>query len=402
MLMNQDTYSQPTPDILHIEASNFIDKPLGGQLTFSRQLMKALGSRLALVGWATSSEPVGCWFNKVIDDNTYRYFAIGRDRPSANKPLVPARLTTWFQIKRYSARILSIGIPNILVEEHSVLMAINLEPWSNLCYCFPGVDAPLSVSRYSWAKHFTVLFDHLFYRSLALKANCILAAADDSAIADLKHRAGDRLINKSIIPFPTRVDTNVFHPGDRCATRKKLNLPTDAIMVVTTGRIHWAKGWEFLLESFRIFLELFPESIFVFIGDGAERGILDQKVSALGLRKNVVIAGYQPSATIAEYLQAANIFVMGSVQEGWSTSLIEALACHIPIVTTRFSSANTIVQHGVNGFVVERDEVTFANAMKTALNLEEVATYADSVIDSYALDNLANDLLRVWPISQQS
>ena len=109
------------PDIRHLEACNFIDKPTGGQLTFSRQLMKVLGSRLALVGWASApSDPIGRWFDKVIDGVVYRYFAIGREIPSANKPIVPARLTTWLQIRRYQSRIHSIGIPNIIVSEHSI------------------------------------------------------------------------------------------------------------------------------------------------------------------------------------------------------------------------------------------------------------------------------------------
>jgi len=41
------------PDILHIEACNFIDKPMGGQLNFSRQFIKAMGNRVALVGLAS-------------------------------------------------------------------------------------------------------------------------------------------------------------------------------------------------------------------------------------------------------------------------------------------------------------------------------------------------------------
>lgn len=391
------------PDILHLEACNFVDKPMGGQLTFSRQLMKVLGNRLALVGWASSpSEPVGCWFDKEIDGTVYRYFAIGRDNPSDCKPLIPARIITWLQIKRYLPRILSLGITNIIVEEHSILMAMNGGAGYNLCYCFPGVESQLTISRYPWAIRFAALFDYLFFKSLGRKANCILAAADEKAIEGLKQRAGQKLRGKHVTSFPTRVDTDIFHPAERSSARKKLELPDDTIIAVTTGRIHWAKGWPFLLESFRLFLDGCPDALLIFLGDGAEREALEQQALALGMQESVIIAGYQSPPAIATYLQASNLFVMGSIKEGWSTVLLEALACHVPIVTTRFSSADTIVRHGVNGFVLDRDPLEFSKAMETALHLPGAAVYAESVIDRYALKNIAQDLFNEWPLVWQN
>lgn len=387
------------PDILHLEACNFIDKPMGGQLNFSRQLIKAMGNRLALVGLSNHpSDPIGCWFQKKIDGTMYRFFAIGRDDKAGKKPLIPGRLTTWLQIRRYRNQILSIGIPNILIREPSILMALNIPPGSNVCFFNPGLDSPLSISRYSWAVLFSESFDRLFFKSLGRKANCILAAADDMAIAKFKKKTGDQLRGKNIVSFPTRVDTDIFHPADPAAARKALGLPADAIIAVTTGRIHWAKGWPFLLESFKLFLDRFPGSLLIFIGDGAEREALEQNALAFGLQESVIVAGYQSPASIASYLQSSNLFVMGSLKEGWSTALLEALACQVPIVTTRFSSADTIVRHGVNGFVVERDPAEFSKALETALNLPESAMYANSVIDSYALKNLAHDLFKVWPL----
>ena len=387
------------PDILHVEGCNFIDKPTGGQLNFSRQLMKAYGNRLALAGWANSpDEPVGCWFNKMIDGVVYRYFAFGRVMPSDVKPFIPARITTLLQIKRYQNRIFSIGIPNILLREHSILMALKLIKGYNLCFCNPGVDSALSISRYSWAKRFAGFFDHLFFQSLGRKATCILAAADESAITDLKRRAGEKLRGKNIISFPTRVDTDIFYPADRLVARKRLGLPDNAIIAVTTSRIHWAKGWQFLLESFREFHKKFPEALLIFIGDGSERNDLLHRAISLGLKEQVIVAGYQPPASVATYLQSANLFVMGSLTEGWSTVLVEALACHVPIVTTHFSSADTIVQNGVNGFVVARDTLKFVKAMESALTLPGTAEYADRVIDRYALVNLERDLLHAWPL----
>lgn len=397
MLNNQQ------PDIIYIEACNFIDKPLGGQLSYSKQLIKALGTRLALVGWASSpSDPVGCWFTKEINGMDFRYFAIARTPDAAIKPIVPARLSTWLLIRRYQKLIFSIGIPNVLISEHSVLMSLQPRRTHNICFCFPGVDSPLSISRYPWAKQLSTLFDHFFFHALGKKANCILAAADESAIVDVQRRAGEKLKGKAIFSFPTRVDTNTFYPRDRLHARRQLDLPTDKIIVVTSGRIHWAKGWEFLLQAYQLFLKRCPNSMLFFLGDGSDRKYLEEKVEVLGLRGRVVVAGMKSSSEVATYIQASNMFVMGSYKEGWSTSMLEALACQVPIVTTRFSSADSIVCQGVNGFVVDRDPHMFSIAMENVLSLCTVAAYSNETIGRYALTNLSKDLLNVWSLHEQA
>ena len=213
-----------------------------------------------------------------------------------------------------------------------------------------------------------------------------------------ENRAGGRLRGKNIISFPTRVDTEIFHPANRIEARKGLGLPTDAIIAVTSGRIHWAKGWPFLLESFKLFLARFPNAMLFFIGNGAEREALMQHASALCIQENIILTGYQSPAVIASYLQASNLFVMGSLKEGWSTVLVEALATGLPIVTTKFSSADSIVSDGINGFIVEREPQIFAKAMDAALKLTEVKEYSIKETEKYALSNLATALTDVWPL----
>ncbi len=386
------------PDILHIEGCNFMDKPMGGQLTSSRQLLKSLGSRLALAGWARDpSEPLGVWFRKDLDGIPVRFFAFDREPMSSRKPLVPARIKTWFRVRRYRDRILSIGIPNLLISEPSILMALKMPPGANLCFLSPGLDAPLSISRYRWAFLFSGFFDRLFCSALGRKADCILANADHAAIADFKKRAGEILRNREIRSFPTRVDTDIFHPGNRAEVRKRLGLSLEAIIAVTTGRIHWAKGWAFLLDAFKLFLAGHPNSMLIFIGDGPDRSALERKTGEMRLSDRVSIMGFQPPLAVASYLQAADLFIMGSFKEGWSTSMVEALACHLPIVTTRVSSADTIVCTGINGFVVDRrDPLNFSHAMEKAIELAEAARYSERVIGHYALKNLGRDLLQSW------
>ncbi len=388
------------PRILLLEACNFVNAPLGGQLTAVRMLMRAFGKRLALVGWTDDpAAPIGKWHKRVIDSIEYEFFAI-KFVPMANptRPLIPARLSSFLRFRRYRKSILSCGIRNILTQEATIMMALSFTANHNVCFWFPGLASPLSVSRYKWAIIFSPIFDMITNRRLRLYAKTILAAADDNSIADYRRKAQGVLNHLDIFSFPSRVDTMLFHPGDQLASRKILSLPIDDLVLVTSGRLHSDKGWLLLLEAFQVFLASHPKAWLIFVGDGNERLAFKKNVLKKGLREHVVLTGYQPQNTLAIYLQAADLFVMGSKKEGWSTSLVEALACGLPIVTTRFSSADKIVKDGVNGFIVPREPIVFAKAMEDALGLSGVASYSAREVKNYLLTNLESDMEEVWPI----
>jgi glycosyltransferase involved in cell wall biosynthesis len=390
--------SSKMPEILLLEACNFTNAPLGGQLTGARMLMRALGNRLALVGWTDDpTAPLGRWHERIIDGVSYRFFATACVVTSkGRKPIIPARLASWLQFKRYGKDILSIGIPNIMTQEPTVMMALPFTKRDNVCFWFPGIEPALSVSRYWWAKHLAGTFDNLLMKKLRLHCKTILAAADKDAVLQLRQRANGRLDQQCIHFFPTRVDTHVFYPGDRVAARRLLGLPANELLVVTSGRLHRAKGWPLLLDAIEVFIDRYPKARLFFVGDGNDREIIEAQIAMRGLHERVFIAGYQPPPQLALFLQAANLFVMGSEKEGWSTSLVEALACGLPIVTTRFSSADSIVRDGVNGFVVERDPIVFADAMEKALNLIGIREFSDHEVAKYSLDHLEGALNSVW------
>lgn len=384
--------------ILFLEACNFVNAPLGGQLTAARMLMRALGTRLALAGWTDDPKAtIGCWHKRDIDGVEYDFFATDYvPIPQHKRPLVPTRATSLFQFMRYGQAILSIGIPNVLIREPTIMIALPFAPNHNVCFWSPGIEPALSVSRYQWAKRFAPWFDRVLNRRLHRFAKTILAAADPDAINEWRYRVKGLLDSCTIRSFPTRVNTNLFFPGDRLNARLALSSPLDETVCVTTGRLHRAKGWPLILDAFDAFLTRNSNARLIFVGDGSDRPALERAIRQKGVENRVFLAGQQPPEKLAVYLKAADLFVMGSEKEGWSTSLLEALASGLPIVTTRFSSADSIVRNGLNGFVVNRDSIVFASAMADALELKGVKEYSKNEIEKYSLANLANDLNDAW------
>lgn len=383
-------------DVLLIEPCDFCQFPVGGQLSFAKHMMRAFGSRLALVGICTDDTPVGRWCTKSFDGVQYNFLAIAQRTPSDRRPFIPARMKAYLHIKKYKRQIMTAGIESAFIQAPEVLMAVSDWGWDSLCFRSAGLKNPLVLGRYAWGKLFARTFLEVWVHSLK-KANVILAAADDRLIDDFVTSTGGKLTRSMITKFPTRVDTSLFRPTSMCAARKALDIEQEMPLIVNCGRINNAKGWKFLCDAFRIFLRNHNNARMAFVGDGEDRQRLQEYIRDRDLTPYVEITGFRPPNQVAEFLNAANIVVVGSYHEGWSVAMLEALACGKPIVSTDVSGARDMIIGGTNGFILEgHDPKRFADAMLRALSLEECEQTSLRLAEKYALKNLARDLGAHW------
>jgi glycosyltransferase involved in cell wall biosynthesis len=382
---------------LLIEGCNYIDYPIGGQLTFAKQMVKAFGNQIALVGISTDDTPVGVWVDKEFNGARYKFFAFAKRRKTSGRPLIPARLTVYHALRKYRDEILSLGIRNVFIQAPEVMLCVKAWPWKQVCYRFAGVENPLSMSRYPGEGLFSRVFESRLFSALR-QVDVILATADRPSIEEMVRRSNGRLQMERMIQFPTRVNTSIFFPADKTTARENLHIPFNSTVIVTTGRINRRKGWELIVDAFKVFTAVSPDSYLFFVGDGEDRNKLQKKIDASALGNRVFITGYKSHDDVSKYLNAADLFVFGSYKEGWPTSLIEALACNKPIVTTDVSGAKAIVRDWVNGFVTDKREPgVFADAMRQALALEHIEKFSRAELSKYSLKNMASDMGLVWP-----
>ena len=141
------------------------------------------------------------------------------------------------------------------------------------------------------------------------------------------------------LPFPLKQDF-----------KKELGIPQNALIVGTVGRLVPVKGLKFLIEAAREIISRYPNTFFVFTGDGYLRRDLEKRASDLGIKENVVFLGWRNDA--AKIISVTDIFVLPSLNEGMGRVLAEAMALGKPIVASNVGGIPDLVIHGKNGFLV--------------------------------------------------
>ena len=378
--------------ILVIDNVNFEDYPTGGILNFYRNMLPAFGSDLLLAGITTDDKTaVGKWTQRTVGGRSFDFFSMARVTPSAKRPIIPERITNCYYIRKSIKKILKRDdFDWIVTHKPEVMFFIPDRYMQRTCYIMPGVENPLSISRYPWARRLAGLYDRLFLIPKAERARKLLAAADHNDRKAFAERSGGRIDVEDVIEFPTRYDDSIY--GVR-----RTGHADDHKIFLTVGRLGWFKGWKLMVDALRVTLGKVPDARLYFIGDGEDHDRISGYIHSQGLDGKVVLLGKKSPQEISEWLNRADVFVMGSMAEGWSTTLVEACACGVPCVVTDFSSAREMVCDGKNGFVVTgRSEKDFSEKMTEALGLDRNAVVEyDRRFGKLAVSHLREDMERI-------
>jgi glycosyltransferase involved in cell wall biosynthesis len=383
--------------ILIIDFCNYEDYQIGGHLSFAKNLISAFGNDLTLIGITTErNEPVGKWFKKNINGIIFDYFALARYNKLKTKHFVPDRLACYLLLRYYKKKILKKSFKNVFVQRQEILPAIKNFKYQNICYLFPGLESPLKISKYWYAKYIASQFDKTFFSCLKT-VNLILANGDRQAIAEMETRSKGVILRNVVKTFPIRIDTNIFKPVVRSEARRKVNIPEAEIIILTTGRLGWFKGWQFMIDCFIQFEKKLPGSLFYIVGDGEDLQKIQEYLSQKNISDKVILTGGKNPEQISLMLNAADLFIMGSYKEGWSTALSEAIACGVPACVTNFSSAKEIIREEENGYVImEHDKDLFVEGMLKSINIKR-PVYNEHV-KVFSTSRLKEDFTSIWKL----
>jgi glycosyltransferase involved in cell wall biosynthesis len=136
------------------------------------------------------------------------------------------------------------------------------------------------------------------------------------------------------------------------AIRQRLGLPVGRRSIACIARFHPVKDHATLIRAFAVVARQVPDVDLLFAGDGPMRPEAEAMVRSLGLQKRVMFLGVRRD--VAALLQASHVFALNSVSEAASLTVLEAMACGLPVVATAVGGNGEMVRDGIDGMLVAR------------------------------------------------
>jgi colanic acid/amylovoran biosynthesis glycosyltransferase len=146
------------------------------------------------------------------------------------------------------------------------------------------------------------------------------------------------------------IDTRMFSPAPAAAD--------GTFRIVCVGRFEEVKGHAQLLAACGLLAKQGIPFMCDLIGDGELRPQLERQIARLDLRERIVLHGNRPQQDVVRALRSASVCVLATVQaasgkrEGIPNVLKEAMACGVPVVSSRISGIPELVDDGVTGILV--------------------------------------------------
>ena len=171
----------------------------------------------------------------------------------------------------------------------------------------------------------------------------------------------NRLINEikikpeKIIHIPNGVDTNKFNIYRKEFTRKKFGFKKEDFIIGIVARLDPIKNHKTLISAFKEIVTIHPNTNLVIVGDGSLRNKLENQTYQLGIKNKVIFMGERDN--VPEILKTFDVFVLPSLNEGMSNTILEAMATGIPVIASNVGGNPELVIDGRTGFLFPTNDV---------------------------------------------
>lgn len=203
--------------------------------------------------------------------------------------------------------------------------------------CLSTVHSSLAQDYLSpWSARVALLLDRL---TLPLTAGIITVS--DYLAREVASRGGQNIqtIYNGQLPLTF---------SSRQQFRAQWQIPSEALLLGTIGRLHPAKGQTYLIQAAARLHLKYPNLHLLIIGDGPLRPSLESELQQSGLP--YTLTGYIPQAHQA--LPALDLFVLPSLSEGMGLVLLEAMQAGVPIVASAVGGVPEVLREGKDGLLV--------------------------------------------------
>jgi len=248
-----------------------------------------------------------------------------------------------------------------------------------------ATDLPIFSIQHSFGN-----FDRFSRRLMAnsFKSRLTLLAVSNSVRDEIRARLPAWPDNR-IDTLYNRIDVDKVRSEllDRQQARQSLELPQEAWIVGSVGRLHPDKDPQTLIKAFAKALPSLPDNaLLCLIGKGKLEAELKALVDQLKLNEKVLLLG--PVTEARRYFRAFDIFALSSDREPFGMVLLEAMAAELPIICTDCGGGAEIID-GIGQLFSFRDEEALKKLLIDAANPHQTMVEPEKI--KYRLDNYFSD-----------
>ena len=204
-----------------------------------------------------------------------------------------------------------------------------------------------------------------------------------------------------IMPNPANVD--FFIPAASAAGKKRLKgrFGAGKRSIVYMGRVSYEKDIDQTIKAFGIASQDLPDVTLMIVGDGPERKRLEALAKELGVGGKTIFTGMLHREDLRDALQANDIFVTASRSENMPVSVIEAMACGLPIAGVTAKGIPEIVVHGKNGLLAEPDHPellaqAIVRLFKAPVDLRKKSIASRKLAEQYSQKNTTKAMVGLY------
>lgn len=184
--------------------------------------------------------------------------------------------------------------------------------------------------------------------------------------------ARNKLVPTGVIPerkakvIPNGIDLQQYRQSNEQTKAKfwaGLKREVPSLVFGSVGRLSDVKNHPMMIEAFALALPKLPsDSQLLLAGDGPARAMVEKLIRDRQLEKNVIVLGER--SDIPFVLGGMDVFLQSSRSEAYSLALLEAAASGLPCIATNVGGNGEIIEEGVTGFLVARDDIeAFASVL---------------------------------------
>ena len=225
-------------------------------------------------------------------------------------------------------------------------------------------------------------------RRIILK-NAISIVANSVGLAELSMKADPFHVDV----IPNGVDTVFFLPSET---------KSDIFTFLFVGRFQAQKNLFFLLKTFKeLTLKTHKPLKLLMVGDGPQNNELQQYANDLGLT-NIEWLGWKTKKELVLLYQSSHCFLNPSLYEGMPNTILEAMACGLPVVASDSIGNNEIILSRENGLLFPQNNLeSFRDQMFELVETQEKANQIgrnarQHIVNNYSWTSVANEYMKLF------